>query len=231
MMKGEPPQSCQRCPWRTRWVRQQKSRGTQHPIPALWQVGTAGARVRIHCPHVVCSFLVTSKVTVTLSESSHQVLWQTQISEQKAGTGWESAPNACEQAARLISLLALLCQLITGLSGTLMHAALMAIQLSSLLRMSYQQTCSYTCPGILQRCKELSTGDGFCSRHATQANSTAKKPLLVGAVERLCLYFGGLWKAHRQDGEMHFRENRKSRQRAEGKQKMTLVRGHSEEEK
>lgn len=133
---------------------------------------------------------------MTLSESSHQVLLQTQMSGQKAGTPWESAPNACEQAAGLISLLALLCQLITGLSGTLMHAPLTAIQLSSLLRMPYQYICSCIFPEISQRCKELPTGDGFCSRRATQANSAAEKPPSVEAIEELCLYFGGLLPAH-----------------------------------
>lgn len=58
----------------------------------------------------------------------------------RAGTGtrWESAPNVCKQAAGLIALLALLCQLITALSGTLMHVPLTAIQLSPLLCTSYQ---------------------------------------------------------------------------------------------
>lgn len=104
-----------------------------------------------------------SKVTVTLSESSYRLSPQPQMSEQEAGTRWEPAPHACEEAAGLISLLTLLCQLITGLSGTLMHAPLTAIQLSSLLRMPYQYTCSYVFPQISQRCKELPTGDGFCS--------------------------------------------------------------------
>lgn len=168
---------------------------------------------------------------MTLSESSHQVSLQTQMSEQKAGTPWESAPNACKQAARLISLLALLHQLITGLSGTLMHAPLTAIQLSSLLRTSYQCMCSYTCPEISQRCKELPRGDTFCSRHGVQANSTAEKPLSVGATEELCLYFWGCCRHIRQDGEMCFRENIGSRRKSKGKQQKALARGYFEAEK
>lgn len=64
-----------------------------------------------------------------------------------------------------------------------------------------------------------------------QANSAAKKPLLVGDMEGLCLHFGGLLKARRQDEKMHFGEKRESRQRAKGKEKTTLARGHSEGEK
>lgn len=60
----------------------------------------------------------------------------------------ESAPNICKQAAGLISPLALLCQLITGLSGTLMHVPLTAIQLSSLLCTSYQYIRRYIFPEI-----------------------------------------------------------------------------------
>ena len=134
---------------------------------------------------------------MTLSESSHQVSSQTQMSGLKAGTPWESAPNAGKQAAGLISLLALLCQLITGLSGTLMHAPLTAIQLSSLLRVPYQYIRSYIFPEISQRCKELPTGDGFCSQRATQANCAVEKPPSVAAIEELCSYFWGLLQAHK----------------------------------
>lgn len=176
-----PPKSCKQPPLRAGGARQPRSRDTHHPVPALRQVGTASAWARFCCLYV-CSLLMISKVTVTLSKSSHQVSSQTQTSGQKAGTPWESAPNACEQAAGLISLLALLCQLITGLSGTLMHAPLTAIQLSSLLRTAYQYICSYIFPEISRRCKELPTGDGFGSRRAVQANSAAEKSLSVGAI-------------------------------------------------
>lgn len=43
--------------------------------------------------------------------------------------------------------------------------------------------------------------------------------------------FGGCCRDVRQDGEMHFRESKGSRRRAEGKQQAALARGYFEAEK
>lgn len=170
-------------------------------------------------------------MTVTLSGSSHQVSSQPQMSEQGAGTRWESAPNVCKQAAGLISLLALLCQLITGLSGTLMHVPLTAIQLSSLLCTSYQYIRCYIFPEISHRCKELPTGDGFCSQRATQANSTANTHCLWEPSRSSACIPGGCCRDMRQSGEMHSRVGRGSRSKVQGKQQKVLARRYFEAEK
>lgn len=146
-------------------------------------------------------------------------------------TGWESAPNVCKQAAGLILLLTLLCQLITALSGTLMHVPLTAIQLSSLLCTSYQYTRRYIFPEISRRCKELPTGDGFGSQHATQANSTANTHCLWEPSRSSACIPAGCCRDRRQSAEMHFRVGRGSRRKAQGKQQKVLTRGDFEAEK
>lgn len=161
---------------------------------------------------------------MTLGRSSHQVSSEPQMSEQGASTRWESAPNVCKQAAGLISLLALLCQLITRLSGTLMHVPLTAIQLSSLLCTPYQYTHRYIFPEISQRCKELPRGDGFCSWHAMQAHSTADTHCLWEPSRSSACIPAGCYRDLRQNGEMHFRVGRGSRRKAQGKQQKVSMR-------
>lgn len=188
-------------------------RGHPPSHPRSAQVGTTSACTRICCLHV-CSLLVISKVTVTLGGSSHQVSSQTQMSGQKVSTPWDSAPNACKQAAGLISLLVFFCQLIMGLSGTLMHAPLTAIQLSSLLPTPYQYICSYILPEISQRCKELPMGDRFhvlCREIAQPKSQQWKEPFKSSA----SIFWG--WCRHtRQVRAMHFRDSRGSRRKPGG---------------
>lgn len=112
-----------------------------------------------------------------------------------------------------------------------MHAPLTAIQLSSLLRTPYQYICSYILPEISQRCKsclgEMDFAPGVPRRQIAQPKShCGQKPSRSSAY-----IFGGCCRDVRQDGEMHFRESKGSRRRAEGKQQAASARGYFEAEK